>query len=122
MKMRLNPLLKISVVTVLGLGVATAPFARAADTTTVKGEVVDMMCYLDHGAKGADHAGCAKTCIKGGAPVGLLTADNQLYLVVGDHKPLNKELASYAAKTITIKGKMVERNGVKMIENAEIEK
>ncbi len=122
MKMRLNPLLKISVVTALGLGLGTAPFARAAETTTVKGEVVDMMCYLDHGAKGADHAGCAKTCIKSGAPVGLLTEDNQLYLLVGDHKPMNKELASYAAKTITVKGKVVERNGVKMIENAEIEK
>jgi len=97
--------------------------ASAADETTkVKGEVVDLMCYLDHGAKGDKHAGCAETCIKAGTPVGILTADNQLYLVVGDHKPINDRLAAYAAKTITVKGKVVERNGMKMIEDAEVEK
>ncbi len=81
-----------------------------------------MMCYLDHGAKGEKHAGCAKTCIESGAPVGLLTKDNQLYLVVGEHKPMNDKLAPLASKTITLKGKVVERNGMKLLENAEIEK
>ena len=104
----------------LGLGAATT--AIAADTETVKGEVVDMMCYLDHGAKGDSHAECAKTCIESGGPVGILTADNKLYLVIGDHKPMNDKLAPLAAKTVSIKGKVVERNGVKMIENAEIVK
>jgi hypothetical protein len=94
--------------------------ARAAETNTVKGEVVDLMCYLDHGAKGAKHASCAETCIKSGGPVGILTADHQLYLIIGEHKPMNNELAPLAAKTITVKGKVVERDGMKMIENAEI--
>lgn len=89
---------------------------------TVTGEVVDLMCYLDHGAKGEKHAGCAETCIKSGGPVGLLTKDVRLYIIIGDHKPINDQLASHAAKTITVKGKVVERNGMKMIENAEIEK
>ncbi len=93
---------------------------RAADTQTVKGEVVDLMCYLDHGAKGEKHASCAKKCIESGGPVGLLTADNQLYLVIGEHAPLNKKLAAFAAKTVSIKGKVVERDGMKMIENGEI--
>lgn len=106
---------------VLALGLS-APQARAAETTTVKGEVVDLMCYLDHGAKGEKHASCAKTCIESGGPVGILTSDNKLYLVIGEHKPINDKLAAYAAKTVTIKGKLVERNGMKMIENAEIEK
>jgi hypothetical protein len=112
-------------VSVPALVVAAAIFAMrapAADATTVKGEVVDLMCYLDHAAKGDKHSGCAKTCIKSGGPVGLLTADDQLYLIVGEHKPMNDTLAEYAAKTITVKGKVVERNGMKMIENAEIEK
>lgn len=103
----------------LGMSVSTA---RAAETKSIKGEVVDLMCYLDHGAKGDKHASCAKTCIESGGPVGLLTADNQLYLVIGEHKPLNDKLAPLAAKTVTLKGKVVERNGMKMIENAEIEK
>jgi len=99
--------------------------SRAADdkaaTKTIKGEVVDLMCYLDHGAKGDKHKGCAKTCIKGGGPVGLLSED-QVYLVVGDHKPMNDELADKAGETITLTGKVVERHGMKMIENAQIEK
>jgi hypothetical protein len=93
----------------------------SAATQTIKGEVVDLMCYLDHGAKGEKHKGCAKKCIESGGPVGLLTADDQLYLVIGDHQPLNKELSTKAAETITLKGKVVERNGMKMIENAELQ-
>ena len=93
----------------------------SAATQTIKGEVVDLMCYLDHGAKGEKHKGCAKKCIESGGPVGLLTADDQLYLVIGDHQPLNKELSAKAAETITLKGKVVERNGMKMIENAELQ-
>ena len=96
--------------------------AAADDTKSVTGEVVDLMCYLDHGAKGEKHAGCAEKCIKSGGPVGLLTKDDQLYLVIGDHQPMNEELAPYAAKTVTLKGKVVERNGMKMIENAKLEK
>ncbi len=98
--------------------------ARAEDsgqTQTITGEVVDLMCYLDHGARGEKHKSCAEKCIKSGGPVGLLTSDGQLYLVIGEHKPMNKELAAKAADTITLKGKVVERNGMKMIENAEIE-
>jgi hypothetical protein len=93
-----------------------------ADTTTIKGEVVDLMCYLDHGAKGEKHKGCATKCIKSGGPVGILISDDQLYLVIGDHKPINDELASKAAETVTVTGKVVEKHGMKMIENAQLEK
>jgi len=109
----------------LGLGVMAALPAvnRGADsdaaTKTVKGEIVDLMCYVDHGAKGEKHKGCATKCIESGGPVGLLSGDD-LYLVIGDHAPINKELASKAAETVTLKGKVVEKNGMKMIENAEL--
>ena len=96
--------------------------ARADDAKSVTGEVVDLMCYLDHGAKGEKHANCAQKCIKSGGPVGLLTADDQLYLVIGSHEPMNETLAPQAGKTVTLTGKIVERNGMKMIENAKLEK
>jgi hypothetical protein len=106
----------------VGLGVSTL---RGADDTgktqTIKGEVVDLMCYLDHGAKGEKHKGCASKCIQSGGPVGLLTADDQVYLVIGDHKPINDQLADKAAQTVTLTGKVVERNGMKMIENAQLQ-
>ena len=111
---------------VLGACLALPVLSRAAEAKmegeakTIKGEVVDLMCYLDHGAKGEKHQGCAKKCIESGGPVGLLTADDQLYLIIGEHQPMNKELAPHAAKTVTLKGKVVERNGMKMIENAQL--
>ena len=97
------------------------PAAKPA-VVTVTGEVLDMACYLDHGAHGEKHAGCAKTCIESGLPVGIKSADGTVYLIIGEHKPLNKELAELAAKTITLKGKLVSRDGISMIANAEIVK
>ena len=120
--------MKASIVTLaLGASLALPTLSLGAEakasgqTEIIKGEVVDLMCYLDHGAKGDKHKGCAKKCIDSGGPVGLLTADDQLYLVIGDHQPINKELAAKAAQTVTLKGKVVERNGMKMIENAELQ-
>lgn len=105
-----------------GFALYTTPLVRAADETTTKtGEVIDVACYVDHGATGAKHADCAKKCISSGMPVGLKTADGT-YLLIGMHKPMNKELAPLAAKTITVKGKIVEKDGIKVIENAEIVK
>ena len=120
--------MKASIVTLaLGASLALPTLSLGAEakasgqTEIIKGEVVDLMCYLDHGAKGEKHKGCAEKCIKSGGPVGLLTADNELYLVIGDHKPMNEELAAKAAQTVTLKGKVVERNGVKMIANAALQ-
>jgi hypothetical protein len=96
--------------------------ASGADNATVTGEVVDLVCYTDSGASGPGHADCAKVCIDAGLPVGLKAQDGKTYLLVGDHKPLNHELAPYAAKTITMKGKIVSRDGITMLENAEIVK
>jgi hypothetical protein len=102
--------------------VVSAADAAGDQTVSVKGEVIDMVCYTDSGASGKDHADCAKICISSGLPVGLKGEDGKVYLLVGEHKPMNKELAEYAAQTITVKGKEVSRDGLNMIENAEIVK
>lgn len=89
---------------------------------TVTGEVLDMACYTDHGAHGAKHANCARMCIESGLPVGIKGDNGVTYLLIGEHKPANDELAQYAAKTITVRGKFVSRDGINMIENIEIVK
>jgi len=94
----------------------------AAATKTLTGEVVDMMCYVDHNAVGEKHGqSCGAKCIKSGGPVGIVS-DGKAYLVVGEHKPINDQLADSCGKTITIKGKLAERGGIAMLENAEIVK
>ena len=106
----------------LPLAARATETAKSGDQTTVTGEVLDMACYLDHGAHGAKHADCAKMCISSGLPVGIKSADGTVYLLIGEHKPANSELADYAAKTITVKGKYVSRDGINMLENIEIVK
>ena len=76
--------------TILGLAAIGAmlavPAVRADDTVT--GEVVDLSCYLDHPetSKGASHKKCAETCAKKGLPMGLLTDDSQVFLLLEDHE------------------------------------
>jgi hypothetical protein len=94
----------------------------SGETKKISGEVIDMTCYIDHNATGDKHADCAKKCITSGLPVGLKADDGKTYLLLGEHKPLNSELGQYAAKKITVEGKVTSRDGVNMIENAVIQK
>lgn len=87
---------------------------------TVKGELVDMSCYMAHEGKGPKHADCAKMCVLGGAPLGLLTSDGTVYLLIEDHssakakKPFS-QAKKLVAETVTIKGDRYQRGGVQAI-------
>ena len=128
---RVPKFMKVTVAIAFTTALAASPLALAAEpgkesldasaSKEVTGEIVDMMCYVDHNAMGAKHAGCGEKCIKGGGPVGILS-DGKVFLVVGNHKPMNDELAPLAGKTVTLKGKMANNGGVTMLENAEIVK
>ena len=123
--------LKVAVVATFTAALAFAPLAiaqehehgdDAAASKEVTGEVVDMMCYVDHNAVGEKHGqSCGAKCVKNGGPVGIVS-DGKAYLVVGEHKPINDQLAEFCGKTVTLKGKMAERGGIAMLENAEIVK
>ena len=93
----------------------------ASSEKTVTGEIVDLMCYVDHNAIGEKHMACGAKCIQNGGPVGIVE-NGKAYLVVGEHKPINGELADACGKTVTLKGKLAERGGMAMLENAEIVK
>jgi len=125
---RIPNVCKAAVVLALTAGLAASPLAFAEEpaksdggSKEITGEIVDMMCYVDHNAVGAKHAECGEKCIKNGGPVGIVS-DGKAYLVVGAHKPMNDELAPLAGKTVTLKGKLANNGGVSMLENAEIVK
>jgi hypothetical protein len=123
--------LKVAVAATFIAALAFSPLAiaqehehsgNAAASKEVTGEVVDMMCYVDHNAVGEKHGqSCGAKCIKNGGPVGIVS-EGKAYLVVGEHKPINDQLAEYCGKNVTVKGKLAERGGIAMIENAEIVK
>src|SRR5215475_11458614 len=123
--------LRVAVTAIFIAALTCAPLAIAqehehggdtAASKEVTGEVVDMMCYVDHNAVGEKHGqSCGVMCIKNGGPVGIVS-EGKAYLVVGEHKPINDELAEYCGKNVTVKGKLAERGGIAMIENAEVVK
>ena len=100
---------------VLVVGRANAPAAEAA-LETLTGEVVDMACYVPHPAtsRGNGHRKCADTCLKKGMPMGIVTADKQVYLLLENHdnpKPY-AQLKEKAAETVTIEGTKASEGGV----------
>jgi hypothetical protein len=88
----------------------------------VKGEVLDMTCYIAHNLSGPQHAQCARDCIRKGLPVGIKGEDGKTYLLVGKKQALNAELADYAAKTVTIRGRETMRDGFAQLQVEEIRK
>lgn len=81
---------------------------------TVQGEVVDLSCYLSHGAKGESHAKCAIACIKKGLPMGILTTDGKLFVALEDHAKADayQQLKNFAAKQAKVTGLVHTRNGI----------
>ena len=46
---------------------------KGGPAASLRGEVLDLACFVSHGSRGADHVACAKKCVMGGQPMGLLT-------------------------------------------------
>jgi hypothetical protein len=89
----------------------------------VTGEVLDMTCYIANNLSGPDHAKCARICIKSGSPAGIKTQDGKVYLLTGaPGQSINAQLADYAAKAVTIKGKQSVRDGFAQLQVEEIRK
>ena len=103
---------------------AEAPSAKsapAAGDVTIEGELVDLACYLEHGGKGEKHKACATGCAQSGLPIGLLDKHNKITIVVGDHKPMNTELADKMGTTVKLTGKVASRSGLKLIEVSSVQ-
>ena len=89
----------------------------------VTGEVLDMTCYIANNLSGPDHAECARVCIRNGLPAGIKARDGKVYLLTGEPgQSINAQLADYAAKIVTIKGRQSVRDGVAQIQVEEIRK
>ena len=94
-----------------------ATLARAGERVT--GEVVDLSCYLHHPetSTGASHRKCAEMCAKKGLPMGLLTSDKQVYLLLEDHENPKAYATAIgkAAQQTTVEGDKVSIGGVQAI-------
>ncbi|MGH9348914.1 MAG: hypothetical protein ACRD26_16780 [Vicinamibacterales bacterium] len=89
----------------------------AADTQTVKGEVVDVACQLKKApaGQGDAHKGCATACAKRGSTLGILTSD-AVYEIAGDYAANNNaKLLEFVAAQVEATGDVTEKDGKKII-------
>lgn len=84
---------------------------------TIKGEVVDMWCYLEGGDRGAATKDCATACAKAGNPIGIVDSKGILYVTAGlkDHQPAQALLLNRMSDNVTVTGTVVKNGGVQMI-------
>lgn len=99
------------------------PMAREKEVS-IKGQVVDVSCYLHSGAKGEGHKDCAAACAKAGGALGILTGNGKLYVSVmpDDHSAgPNDKLMDHIAQTVTAKGMVRSKGGVNGIMITSVE-
>lgn len=104
---------------VVGMGLAAFILSAqpASEMVTLKGEVVDLWCYLKNGSNGPDHKDCAVASVKDGNPIGLVTDRGDIYLIMGsaDFQPGREILLDRMAQTVTIWGRLIRRNGLQAV-------
>jgi hypothetical protein len=86
----------------------------AAETVTVKGEVIDTYCYALMGAKGESHRQCAIDCVKAGIPAGLLEDETgKVYVLLPskDKTGLPKRVIDKMGRMASITGKVYASGG-----------
>ena len=101
---------------------ALAAVEPAAAEKTMTGEIVDLHCYTSRDKHGEEHAGCANACISRDVPAGFLAGDGTLYLLLNEKSNSVKEkIAGKAGKKVTVRGKVVERSGLKALQLTSVD-
>lgn len=82
--------------------------------TVVRGEILDLACYVAHGGKGPEHAKCALKCAEQGQPIGLLADDGKVYVLFADHADGTAfgKAKRLAGKRAEIRGETAARDGI----------
>lgn len=95
---------------------------QSQQEVTVQGEIVDLACYLAKGLKGPSHRTCAQKCAERGIPIGVLTDEGKLFLLLEDHgdeEPYESAKA-LAGRRAEVKGKVYSKPGIDGLVVAEI--
>jgi len=68
---------------------------------TVVGEIIDYSCYLQVGKRGDKHRDCGQKCARNGQPVGLLTKNGTIYLLIDEeHDPRRDGLTAFRQSAV----------------------
>jgi hypothetical protein len=96
--------------TTVGASVDGKP--NPAKEATLVGEIVDFSCYLQIGKHGEKHRSCAQKCFTAGQPIGLMTKDGSLYMLMEEeHDPRRDGLTNFRQAAIEHAGHIMEVTG-----------
>src|SRR5262249_12230798 len=79
---------------------------------TVVGEIVDYSCYLQVGKHGGKHRDCGQKCLRNGQPIGLLTKEGNVFLLMEEeHDPRRDGLTNFRQVAIDNMAYVMEITG-----------
>ena len=116
--------LAVSLFLAPGAGLVAAGQTAASPGATLSGEVVDLACYIGHSGKGETHKSCAVKCAAMGQPVGLLSSDGRLYLLVADHVDSGpyEKARKLAGEQVEMKGEVAAKDGISALTVKDVKK
>ena len=97
---------------------------KGVQEITIKGELVDSLCYVGMNAKGAGHKQCAIACAKAGIPISILEdGTGKLYTVLPakDKTGYPETVISKMGDTVTLKGDLYENGGQRYVTVESVE-
>ena len=84
----------------------------AAKPISAVGEIIDLSCYLQVGKHGDKHRDCGQKCVANGQPVGLLTKDGSVYMLIDEeHNARRDGLTDFRKQAIEHMAHIVKVNG-----------
>jgi len=97
---------------------------KSVQEITIKGELVDSLCYVAMAAKGAGHKQCAIDCAKAGIPISILEdGTGKLYTVLPqkDKTGYPESVINKMGETVTLKGDLYENGGNRYVTVESVE-
>ncbi len=83
---------------------------------TAVGEVIDLSCYLQVGKHGDKHRDCGQKCAKNGQPLGLVTEDGSVYMLIDEeHNPRRDGQTTLRDKLIENMAYVVKVHGTESV-------
>ena len=104
---------------------AGSTIVMQAQVTTVRGELVTVMCFVGNGEKGrgADHAACALKCATEGYPLAIVTDKGEMYKIVGKlTADNNAALRELLARQVVAEGVIAEEGSGKTLDASSIKR
>ena len=79
---------------------------------TVVGEIIDLSCYTQLGKHGTKHRDCGQKCLKNGQPIGLLTKEGKVYILMEEeHDPRRDGTTEFRQAAIDAMAYVMEVTG-----------